>query len=151
MSNFENIDMFDMFGMGEVEEKKDSTKVETTNKKVEKNNKTTTEAKTTANKKANAKNKAKAQKEQEVQKSPNEEIEDKLKNYQRVQLKVYAQIIHTFEDAEEIKNLKLEDVRTQYLQDHVEFGENTKWFLAEVPNDNTIACLVPISPFYAKG
>lgn len=85
-------------------------------------------------------------------KSKEEEMEESLSKFDKVIVKVFGRKEYEFTDKDEIKLLKLEELKDRLIveKDYEEFSNGISWGMASTDNDKT-AILVPTYKFHAKG
>lgn len=140
MSNEGMISLFDQIDMeiGVVKEEKKEVKQEVKQEsKVLDKTKKTTDVKTKA-----------AAKE-----DPNKKIEEECTKFEKIIVKYFSQEVLKIEDAEEIKNIKLNNIQNKLVNElnFPELAEKIQWHMVPSSNDKKIGYLFVVGNFYAKG
>lgn len=94
----------------------------------------------------------KSLKEEVPVKTANELVEEKLVEYPKIIVKVFGEKLYEFDNADEIKMLKVEDITNRLIVEHdyEEFANGVNWTVA--PNaDKTVGYLIPTYKFHPKG
>ena len=91
-------------------------------------------------------------KEKEPTKTAYELIEEKLVKYPKIVVKVFGEKLYEYDNPDEIKMLKIEDITNNLIVEHdyEEFSNGVNWNIS--PNaDKTIGYLIPTYKFQPKG
>lgn len=94
----------------------------------------------------------KSLKEKGATKTAYELIEEKLVKYPKIIVKVFSEKLYEYDNPDEIKMLKIEDITNNLIVEHdyEEFSNGVNWNLS--PNaDKTIGYLIPTYKFQPKG
>lgn len=85
-------------------------------------------------------------------KNANELIEKKFTEYSKIIVKVFSEKLYEYDNADEIKMLKLEDITNNLVTEHdyEEFVNGVNWNLTPSA-DKTIGYLIPTYKFQPKG
>lgn len=85
-------------------------------------------------------------------KTANELIEEKLKEYPKIIVKVFGEKLYDFDNPDEIKMLKIEDITNRLIieHDYEEFANGVVWTLTSNA-DKSIGYLIPTYKFQSKG
>ena len=140
----ENLSMFDMFNdieeikVFEEEQKKSSNTIK-------KENSTKKETKSEGRKSS-------TKKVMPPKKSEKEIIQENCSKYKKIILKIYAEVVRTWESKEDISTIDIDNILEEIVQPlHPEFNSNSKWYLIEHQYEEGSAILIPVNQFYAKG